>query len=224
MRRNQQCLIGLGISILGVLTLSPALVGQVSQDSKAAVPLPSDWSHHHVIFSKPATAEQARRVERDPRYWQQQNRLAANSGEAEPSSVVAPALQRGPIPAASAGNQALIGINKDWSQDLGSGATVGAMNYPAKFAFQPTSATCAGGPTQPDFVVYGTGLLGSASQATVVAYDNLYSGCSGDGPVPTVYWAYNTGGTVTTSPVFSQDGTQVAFVQLGGGYPRLWCC
>ncbi len=36
--------------------------------------------------------------------------------------------------------------------------------------------------------------------------------------VPSVYWAYNIGGgTVTTSPVLSLDGTQVAFVQLGSG-------
>ena len=36
------------------------------------------------------------------------------------------------------------------------------------------------------------------------------------GTVPMVYWAYNTGGTVTTSPVFSGDGTQIAFVQTDG--------
>ncbi len=68
-------------------------------------------------------------------------------------------------------------INKDWSQDLGSGASVGAANYPAKYSFKGTSANCAGS-SQPDFVVYGTGVAGSSTQATIVAYDNLYSGCS----------------------------------------------
>ena len=35
--------------------------------------------------------------------------------------------------------------------------------------------------------------------------------------VPSVYWAYNTGnGTILTSPVFSRDGTQVAFVKQTG--------
>jgi hypothetical protein len=97
--------------------------------------------------------------------------------------------------------------------DLGSTATVGAINYPAKISFRGTNATCAGGAGQPDIVVYPTGLLSSGSQASIVAFDNLYSGCVADGTVPTVYWAYNTGGTVTTSPVFSADGTQVAFVQ-----------
>lgn len=48
----------------------------------------------------------------------------------------------------------------------------------------------------------------------MVAFDNLYSGCSGT--VPSVYWAYNTGGVILTSPVPSLDGTQVAFVQTSG--------
>ena len=211
MRKHQERFLWLGISILGALTLSPALLGQSYSDSKASSPLPTDWSQHHLIFSKPATAEQARRVERDPRYWQQQSRQSPISLlETETGRVLGPEVQPLPMLLSREGQE----NNKDWSQDLGSGATVGATNYPAKYGFQGTTATCAGGATQPDFVVYGTGLAGSATQASIVAYDNIYSGCSIDGPVPTVYWAYNTSdGTVTTSPVFSQDGTQVAFVQ-----------
>ena len=38
------------------------------------MPVPTDWSHQHVIFSKPATPEVAARVNRDPRYWQQRYR------------------------------------------------------------------------------------------------------------------------------------------------------
>jgi hypothetical protein len=49
--------------------------------------------------------------------------------------------------------------------------------------------------------------------ATIGAFDNLYSSCTGT--VPTTYWAYNTGtaGGVLTSPVLSGDGTQIAFIQ-----------
>jgi hypothetical protein len=86
-------------------------------------------------------------------------------------------------------------------------------NFPAKFSFSSSTANC-GGAAQPDFVVYNTGGRGGSSdQATIVAYDNLYSGCGGT--VPLTYWAYDTGtnASVTTSPVFSLDGTQVAFVQ-----------
>jgi hypothetical protein len=215
MRRDQQRLIlmWLGISVLGVLTSSPALLGQASSDSEAAAPaapVTTDWSHHHVIFSRPATAEQAARVERDPRYWQQLSRRSpARLPEAETGGALASGLPR-----ASASlpgkNQ---GLNRDWSQDMGTGASVGAGNFPAKFSFNSTNANCGGAP-QPDFAVYSTGLFGSATRANIVAYDNLYSGCTGT--VPTVYWAYNTGSTVVTSPVFSRDGKQVAFVQENG--------
>jgi hypothetical protein len=215
MRRNQQRLLGLGISILVVITLCPTLLGQASSDSEVAGPLITDWSYHHVIFSKPATAEQAKRVEQDPRYWQQFRRQAARPPDAETGGGLASELQplsNGSLPAK---NQEL---GRDWSQDMGSSATVGATNYPAKYSFHGFSANCANA-TQPDFVVYGTGLVGSATQASVVAYDNLYSGCSGFGTVPIAYWAYDTlGGTIVTSPVFSRDGTQVAFVQAGGGF------
>jgi hypothetical protein len=204
MRKNRRRFLCFGISILGVLTLSPAMLGQASPASETIVPIFTDWSTHHLIFSKPATAGQARRAERDPRYWQQQLRHSpARLSEAEIRGV-ASRMHHGSSD----------GIDKDWSIDLGSGATVGATNFPAKIAFRPTNATCVGGPTQPDAVVYGTGLAGTTSQASIAAFDNLYSGCVADGTVPTAYWAYNThGGTVTTSPMFSGDGTQVAFVQ-----------
>jgi hypothetical protein len=98
-------------------------------------------------------------------------------------------------------------------------ATGGPDNSPAKYSFglgSPTSAVnCAGG-TSPDFVVYNTGVTGSGSQASIVAYDNLYTGiCSST--VPQTYWAFNTGGTVVTAPVLSGDGTQVAFMQTPSG-------
>ena len=214
MRKNRQRLPGLGISILGLLTLTPILLGQVSPDSEAASPLTTDWSQHHLIFSRPATAQQAERVKQDPRYGQQLRRQSvAKLPEGDASDAMVSDSQPASRASRREKNLKLAG---DWSEDLGSGATIGATNYPAKYSFQITTANCASA-AQPDFVVYGTGLAGSATQASIVAYDNLYSGCSGT--VPMVYWAYNTGGgTVDTSPVFSQDGKQLAFVQAGGGF------
>jgi hypothetical protein len=214
MKTNQEGLIRLGSSILGVLTLSsgllsPALFAQARVDSEAAIPATSDWSQHHVIFSRPANAEQAESVQHNVRYWQQQDRQPSASlphvegGLASELQSASNASHPGKNPK----------LNRDWAQDLGSGASVGAGNYPAKFSFSPATANCASA-HQPDFVVYGTNLAGSTTQASIAAYDNLYSGCSGT--VPMVYWAYNTGGTVTTSPVFSGDGTQIAFVQTDG--------
>jgi hypothetical protein len=63
-------------------------------------------------------------------------------------------------------------------------------------------------------------LTGLGTQASIVAYDNLYSGCP-TGTVPSVYWAYNTNGQILTSPVFSRDGSQLAFVQTSGGVASL---
>ena len=114
-------------------------------------------------------------------------------------------------------------IRKDWSENMGSGATVGMGMYPAKFSFGISSARCAS-PGPPDFVVYNTGLAGSgvvgSTQASIVAYDNLYTGCSGT--VPSVFWAYDTaGGAIITSVTFSLDGSQVAFVQTSASAASL---
>ena len=104
-------------------------------------------------------------------------------------------------------------MHRDWSVSMGNLATVGQINYPAKYTFDTSTASCAN-----DFVVYNTGVDGSDTQATVIAYNNIYSGCSGLGAVPETYWSYNTGSgaTVTTSVALSYDGTQVAFVQKQG--------
>ena len=104
-------------------------------------------------------------------------------------------------------------IHTDWSMNMGNNATVGLGVFPAKFSFDISAANC-GGVAAPDFVIYNTSVAGSASQASIVAYDNLYSGCSGT--VPSTYWAYNTGGTIHTSVVLSLDGSQVAFAQSSG--------
>jgi hypothetical protein len=140
MRKTQQVLLWLSISILGALTLSPVSMGQASRDSEAAAHAISDWSYHHVIFSKPATAEQARRVERDPRYWQQIRRQSPALLEAETPRTLASRLRVRPHPPAPGKSQ---GLKRDWAQDMGPGATVGAGNYPAKFSFSETTASCA---------------------------------------------------------------------------------
>jgi hypothetical protein len=92
----------------------------------------------------------------------------------------------------------------------GAQSTVQPNTYPAKYGASLTSASCG------DFIIYPTGMTGSSSAASIVAYDNLYSSCSSDGTVPSEDWAYNTGGAVTTSPVLSLDGSQVAYVQSNG--------
>ncbi len=182
-------------------------MGQASPGSEAA-PAIDDWSYHHVIFSKPATAEQTMRLEQDPRYRQQIRRQSVSVTQAERAEALVPELQRHTH---GASNNAGL-----WSEDLGTGATMGALNYPAKFSLTTTTASC-----NSDFVVYPTGLAGSTTQASIVAYSNLYSGCGGT--VPSVYWAYyiGDGNTIQSSPVFSLDGTQIAFMQETTGSAAL---
>jgi len=209
----------LGLSILAVLTLSSALLGQMSQgqtseDSQAVVHLPTDWSHHHLVFSNPATAEQLKRAQQDPRYWHQLfRRSQATPPEAELDIALPFELPRGSKTSSASQNHKL---KRDWSVNMGTGATVGPGQYPGKFGFDVTTYSCT-----TDFVVFNTGLAGSGTQASIVAYNNLYSGCGGT--VPKAYWAYNTGGTITTSVTLSTDGSQLAFVQApaGGGSAAL---
>jgi len=205
----------LAVSLAGLVTLGWVLTGQAARPVHHGIP--TDWSHHHLVFSRPSSPERAAQVSQDPRYWQQmyrrQQRLVLPAAaEAETANEF-----RYPIGSPVRGAKAKVKpFHRDWAEDTGPGASVGGGIYPAKFSFDIHTAFCNAA-TTPDYVVYGTGLPGSTTQATVVAYDNLYNGCSGTSPM--VYWAYNTdtGTQVLTSPVLSLDGSQVAFVQTTGG-------
>jgi hypothetical protein len=215
MQRNISRVVRFGAGLIGLVILGWMLTGQAAQPVSEG--LPTDWTHRHVIFSQPATAEEAWRLASDPRYWQQWHRqhavraLSADTEFSADSSLWNNRLTRRRVPSE---------IHPDWSQALGVGGTVGAGNFPAKYSFSVNTANCANA-TTPDFVVFATGLVGSATQASIVAFDNLYSGCASPPNVPNVYWAYNTGGQILTSPVFSRDGSQLAFVQTSAGAASL---
>ncbi len=201
----------LGVALSGLAVLGWVLTGHASEPVREG--MPTDWSHRHVIFSEPSTFEQVAQVTSDPRYWQQWYRnnvkrtLPTDSEAPDDAAAVNPDLRSFEVGRLGAE----ISSAGAWSENLGAGATVGAGNYPAKYSQSITTASCS------DYVVFNTGLAGSTTQASVVAYDNLYAvGCTA--PNPKTYWAYNTGGTVLTSPVISRDGTQVAFVETNGGF------
>jgi hypothetical protein len=203
--------------IVGQIFLGVALIFALAtvcgaQSADEHIHLVTDWSHHHLIFSEPHSLMQRFELSRDPRYVQQWMRRNAERRHNHDESRWRRAIEHPDH------------LQGDWSFDMGTGATVGAGNYPAKFSFDATSDNCVlpAPPVgqQPDFVVYNTSLPGSSSQATIVALTNLYSSCTGS---PTVYWAYNTGalGAVVTSPVLSFDGSQVAFIQSTPGAATL---
>jgi hypothetical protein len=104
-------------------------------------------------------------------------------------------------------------IKKDWSVGEGTNGTTGVGQFPATFTQTGSGGSLSCGT---DIAIYNTGLGGSSSQATVVAYNNIYASCNGG--VPTVYYAYNTGtAAVATSVALSPNGTQLALIQGNSG-------
>jgi hypothetical protein len=197
----------LGVSLAALVTLGWVLTGHAAKPVRHSVP--TDWSHRHLIFSHPATAERAARVSEDPRYWQQVYRREQR--------LALPVAAEADVQASLAHSKLKImsqKLHRDWSKNLGSGGSVGAENYPAKFSFASNTAFCDAAGT-PDYAAFSTGLAGGLGQASIVAYDNLYFGCGGGTPL--VYWAFNTAGTIKTSPVLSLDGQQLAFTQTNAG-------
>ena len=199
---------------------------------------PDDWSHRYAVFSDPGTEQDALRsgryeqwqnVVNNPRYVIQQ--LKRNVRVEGPASMDADYRYRWileeagdrapfePIHEGGGRTRGLSEIRKDWSQSLG-GTGLADGQYPAKYPFSTTTASCS------DYVVYPTGAVGSGTQATIMAFNNLYVGTGADScgsSNPTVYWAYNTGtGAVANlSPTLSLDGTQVAFIQVSSNVASL---
>lgn len=213
--------------ILGLVTISSILItGQpASQRSPRHIGLPDDWSHHHLVFSNPGTYEQAvargtygewLRLQYDTRFiLQQMKRNGTSAGGYSPRVEMEPLTEprRGGLPFRPV-RRPFTPLKGDWSMDLGSGAKVGPGQSPAKYTFSPIATPDC----NIDFVAFNTSLIGTSSQASIVAYNNLYTSgtptpfCSGGSPK--VDWAYNTnGGQIVTSPALSIDGTQLAFVQ-----------
>jgi hypothetical protein len=232
MQLNSSRIVASGVGLIGMITLGFVLWGQEPGSAHARISMPHDWSHRHVVFSNPTTLEKSIRVGQDARFWHQWYRRNIRQTVPVAESTFDESREqdetlswldgdwfgwfgrfhrrhRRPLPRNT--------LKRDWAISLGPNATVGAGNYPAKFSFDITTANC-GSAAKPDFVVFNTSVNGSGSQASIVAYDNLYAGCT-TGIVPTTYWSYNTGGAVVTSVTLSLDGSQVAFVQTPASVP-----
>ena len=225
MKPNHSRILRFALALFGSITLALVLWGNEPNPSSDHTSLVTDWSHHHLIFSNPSDIQKAIQVRKDPRFWQQwlrrNVRVSLPASEADTSDATLNRTSGGGSWLSilwGRGGSARGRMHRDWSVSMGNLATVGQINYPAKYTFDTSTASCAN-----DFVVYNTGVDGSDTQATVIAYNNIYSGCSGLGAVPETYWSYNTGSgaKVTTSVALSYDGSQVAFVQDQGSAASL---
>ncbi len=180
-------------AVVGSLLLMGGLCGAQAENSAIRMGVPHDWTHHHVVFSRGADQDKnAEALISDLRLWHQVLRTA-------PTRMA----QRRTRPRRR---------KVDWSVNLGAPSSMLAPGaYPAKYTFDiNASPSCTN-----DFVVFALDIAGSGTQATIVAYNNLYVGSPSGicaGTLPTVKWSYNTGGAVNTSPVLSLDGKKVAWI------------
>jgi hypothetical protein len=224
-------------SWVGKLTLAVAAMAIVvfilarvvgAQGPRARIPMISDWSHRHVLFSQSTSWVTAWRLQGEPRYWQQSLRRKGRRHERAEAEFEEQANSLAEFERhRRRRNHA---FQRDWGQSLGANGTTGVplsgVNwwpvYPAKFSFDiHANPDCNN-----DFVMFPTNLVGvTAGQASVIAFRNLYAGTGSPfcGVAdPTVYWSYDTNfdtagaatnGTVQTSPVLSIDGSKLAFVE-----------
>jgi hypothetical protein len=184
--------------------LVSGLSAQVSEGRRRAG-FPEDWTHHHIKFSAAALRQHPQMAAHEPRaafqlYREARAAMARFSSSPRVASAVSAADHR------------------DWSVLLG-GGRIQFGQFPAKWSDNPfapvTLANC-----DTDFVVYGLNVAGSATQANLIGFNNLYSAQSGlalCGLQPTFLFAYNIStvpnGRILTSPVLSLDGTKVAFIE-----------
>ena len=190
-----------------------ALVACTRAQESAPVParrigVPQDWSQSHIIFSRDGLLRHPDLIYREPRILHQ----VMQRWQAPNSNIV-----RGvpPVPAGGSGN------GRDWSVNFAAGRPSVNM-YPAKFSFDPSAPPdCTN-----DFVVFGLATVGATNgHPNLIAFNNLYVNAAGTGfcpgTAPNVLFAYNittptTTGKILTSPIISEDGKQIAFVESLG--------
>lgn len=185
--------------------------------------IPYDWSHRHVIFSRPSTPAMVRRFEQQPRYqmqrrWRHRQAVAGSVEDymqtldalavrlaTRRTLPVLPKLKWGiPLPVKK---KLPVGA---WGESLDVlvSNSNGNANYPAKFAFTD-GTSCS------DWVAF-TAPNSSPSAFNLFAFSNLYSSvCS---PTPKLLFTYNpstASGAMRTGPAISSTGTQVALVEKG---------
>ncbi len=192
MKRNHKVAIKLALAIAAALFVGLFLVPRSSvlraADGHVRVPLTSDWSHRHMIYSAPRSLSQAMQLQYQPRYVQQHYRHGGrgNTGWHNPFR-----------------NNHGDPMEGDWAVDLGSGSngttavSIGAGEYAAKYSFDVDSpVTAANCPT--DFVVYNTSAAGStAAAATGTITIGTATGTTNEPTAGDTVTTVGAGGSVT---------------------------
>lgn len=189
----------------------------IAQSGYTRLGLPQDWSHHHVVFSSLQTQNipLLMKVRQDPRVLHQWLRHNASVSMRTNSTSILNLVN----PDAPGLDRPVDRVSDDWSVSLGAANSFVTRNhFPAKYSFDINAPPdCVN-----DYVVFPTRLGGSATQATIIAFNHLYSTqgsvgglCNQNGP--SIKWSYNTARPIRSSPVLSLDGTKVAWVDFNPG-------
>ena len=152
MKLNNLWRCGLAQILLGAAIVIGLVVVRATNAQDGPVHMATDWSHRHLIFSQPHSLMDGFKLSGNPRYVQQWVRRNAEKKRSGHGGV-------GDQPQTN-------GIQGDWNVYLGNLGTVGAGNYPAKFSFDITAASCTA--PQPDFIVYNTSLAGSDTAVAAI--------------------------------------------------------
>ncbi len=190
----------------GVFVLATAIVAlgiSAQQTTRTRIPLVTDWSSRHLIFSAPSTAAKLAEVSQDPRFQQQWLRRnmhslpptdgedSAGASEARGAGFSGRDGEWGGVGVGGGGSKA--SLKRDWATSLGPTASVGADEYPAKFSFSSTTASCAN-----DFVVFGTGTAGAAAGGSASA-TGTFTGVPTNGQTATLTYGSGAVDTVTAT-------------------------
>jgi hypothetical protein len=191
-------------AVAGSLLLGVPLSGQTSieksspgsdRETETHLGYSQDWSSGHWLIPGARAEDGLAARYPDPRYLY--NR-AMRQAAIEKAPIVEVPPRRTKV---------------DWAVSLENGY-VPQNQYPAKYQFGIDAESC-----DSDYVVFGLTVTGSVAQANLVGINNLYTSAipACNGGSPWVAFAYNTvtqaGGQIATSPVLSEDGTMVAFVE-----------
>jgi hypothetical protein len=154
MKLNCSWQIRLAQILLGAALVIALVLVHGTSAQNGPVHMATDWSHRHLIFSAPKNLIHAFQLSSNPRYvqqWMRRNAEIQSSSQGWRWRRAHPESLKG-----------------DWSMNMGTGAKVGQGMYPAKFAFDVSTATCA-----TDFVVYNTSLPGSNTPVAATTFGSF---------------------------------------------------
>ena len=100
-----------------VLVASVFILIGAAQIPRQRVSSVEDWTHHHLLYSRPSTWATAWKVQQEPRYWQQKIRRGEMNEPRAVSNSRATFDDREAIEARRFENSANDGPGADWARD-----------------------------------------------------------------------------------------------------------